>query len=83
MDIVCSVVMIVIHQIASRVLRIPYSRIHISSTSTETVPNSSPTGASITADVNGMAVKVRDLKLSHFYLITNFLLVSFNWAKRL
>ncbi|XP_064600822.1 xanthine dehydrogenase/oxidase-like [Liolophura sinensis] len=44
-------------QIASRVLRIPYSRIHISSTSTETVPNSSPSGASITADVNGMAVK--------------------------
>ena len=39
-------------------LEIPLSRIHISETSTNTVPNTSPTSASVSTDLNGMAVKV-------------------------
>ncbi|XP_066271857.1 xanthine dehydrogenase/oxidase-like [Branchiostoma lanceolatum] len=45
-------------QVAGRVLKIPTSRIHVSETSTNTVPNTSATSASISTDVNGMAVKV-------------------------
>ncbi|XP_078618398.1 xanthine dehydrogenase/oxidase-like [Branchiostoma floridae x Branchiostoma japonicum] len=45
-------------QVAGRVLKIPTSRIHISETSTNTVPNTSPTSASISSDLNGMAVKI-------------------------
>ncbi|XP_019642816.1 PREDICTED: xanthine dehydrogenase/oxidase-like [Branchiostoma belcheri] len=45
-------------QVASRVLRIPTSKIHISETSTNTVPNTSPTAASASSDLNGMAVKL-------------------------
>ena len=45
-------------QVASRTLRIPPEKIHISETSTNTVPNSSPTAASTGSDLNGMAVKV-------------------------
>uniref|UniRef100_A0A4W6FTL7 Xanthine dehydrogenase n=1 Tax=Lates calcarifer TaxID=8187 RepID=A0A4W6FTL7_LATCA len=44
-------------QIASRVLGIPYSKIHISETSTNTVPNTSPTAASASSDLNGAAVQ--------------------------
>uniref|UniRef100_H2YN14 Xanthine dehydrogenase/oxidase n=1 Tax=Ciona savignyi TaxID=51511 RepID=H2YN14_CIOSA len=44
-------------QVASTCLGIPASRIHISSTSTETVPNTSPTAASVGSDINGMAIK--------------------------
>ncbi|XP_072545990.1 xanthine dehydrogenase/oxidase [Salminus brasiliensis] len=43
-------------QIASRTLEIPISKIHISETSTNTVPNTSPTAASASSDLNGMAV---------------------------
>uniref|UniRef100_A0A2D4HXB2 Xanthine dehydrogenase/oxidase n=4 Tax=Micrurus TaxID=8634 RepID=A0A2D4HXB2_MICLE len=43
-------------QVASKTLRIPTSKIHISETSTNTVPNASPTAASVSADINGMAV---------------------------
>ena len=45
-------------QVASRTLRIPPEKIHISETSTNTVPNTSPTAASTGSDLNGMAVKV-------------------------
>ena len=45
-------------QVASRSLRIPVDKIHISETSTNTVPNTSPTAASASSDLNGMAVKV-------------------------
>ncbi|XP_078590817.1 xanthine dehydrogenase/oxidase-like isoform X1 [Branchiostoma floridae x Branchiostoma japonicum] len=45
-------------QVAGRVLKIPTSRIHISETSTNTVPNSSPTAASASSDLYGMAVKI-------------------------
>ncbi|XP_066529339.1 xanthine dehydrogenase/oxidase isoform X2 [Hoplias malabaricus] len=43
-------------QVASRTLGIPTSKIHISETSTNTVPNTSPTAASASSDLNGMAV---------------------------
>ena len=45
-------------QVASLTLRIPPEKIHISETSTNTVPNTSPTAASTGSDLNGMAVKV-------------------------
>uniref|UniRef100_A0A8C9SVW9 Xanthine dehydrogenase/oxidase n=1 Tax=Scleropages formosus TaxID=113540 RepID=A0A8C9SVW9_SCLFO len=43
-------------QVASKVLGIPCSKIHISETSTSTVPNTSPTAASASSDLNGMAI---------------------------
>uniref|UniRef100_K7FMW0 Xanthine dehydrogenase/oxidase n=1 Tax=Pelodiscus sinensis TaxID=13735 RepID=K7FMW0_PELSI len=43
-------------QVASKTLGIPTTTIHISETSTNTVPNTSPTAASVSADINGMAV---------------------------
>ncbi|KAL6478496.1 hypothetical protein MHYP_G00143310 [Metynnis hypsauchen] len=43
-------------QVASKTLGIPNSKIHISETSTNTVPNTSPTAASASSDLNGMAV---------------------------
>ncbi|XP_057685582.1 xanthine dehydrogenase/oxidase isoform X2 [Corythoichthys intestinalis] len=44
-------------QVASRVLGIPCSKIHISETSTQTVPNTSATAASASSDLNGAAVR--------------------------
>lgn len=44
---------------AGRALRIPTSKIYISETSTNTVPNSSPTAASVSSDIYGQAVYVR------------------------
>ncbi|XP_072235326.1 xanthine dehydrogenase/oxidase-like [Leuresthes tenuis] len=44
-------------QVASRILGIPFSKIHISETSTNTVPNASPTAASASSDLNGAAVQ--------------------------
>ncbi|XP_008301642.1 xanthine dehydrogenase/oxidase isoform X1 [Stegastes partitus] len=44
-------------QVASRVLGIPCSKIHITETSTNTVPNTSPTAASASSDLNGGAVQ--------------------------
>ncbi|XP_062863680.1 xanthine dehydrogenase/oxidase isoform X2 [Trichomycterus rosablanca] len=43
-------------QVASRTLGIPHTKIHICETSTNTVPNTSPTAASASSDLNGMAV---------------------------
>ena len=45
-------------QVASRALGIPKERIHISETSTDKVPNTSPTAASTGSDLNGIAVQV-------------------------
>ncbi|XP_067420930.1 xanthine dehydrogenase/oxidase isoform X2 [Emydura macquarii macquarii] len=45
-------------QVASRTLGIPTAYIHISETSTNTVPNTSATAASVSTDLNGMAVSV-------------------------
>ncbi|XP_031555377.1 xanthine dehydrogenase/oxidase-like [Actinia tenebrosa] len=45
-------------QVAARALDIPISKIHLSETSTNTVPNTSPTAASASSDLNGMAVKI-------------------------
>lgn len=47
-------------QVASRALGIPTDMIHISETATDKVPNSSPTAASASSDLNGMAVLVSD-----------------------
>ncbi|XP_071320852.1 aldehyde oxidase 6 isoform X2 [Trachinotus anak] len=44
-------------QVASRELHIPASKIYISETSTNTVPNTCPSAASFGTDANGMAVK--------------------------
>ncbi|KAJ3065963.1 hypothetical protein HK102_007769 [Quaeritorhiza haematococci] len=44
-------------QVASQALGIPPSRVHLSETSTTTVPNTSATAASVSSDLNGMAVK--------------------------
>ena len=46
-------------QVASRALNIPVELIFISETSTDKVPNTSPTAASAGSDLNGMAVLVR------------------------
>ncbi|XP_045109509.1 xanthine dehydrogenase/oxidase-like isoform X2 [Portunus trituberculatus] len=43
-------------QVASRTLDIPTELIHISETATDKVPNTSPTAASVSSDINGMAV---------------------------
>ncbi|XP_075385141.1 aldehyde oxidase [Tenrec ecaudatus] len=44
-------------QVVSRELRMPMSNVHLRGTSTETVPNASFSGASLVADVNGLAVQ--------------------------
>ncbi|XP_073527924.1 xanthine dehydrogenase/oxidase isoform X4 [Phyllobates terribilis] len=43
-------------QVASKALGIPTSKILISETSTNTVPNTSATAASVSSDLNGMAI---------------------------
>ncbi|KAG7154629.1 Xanthine dehydrogenase/oxidase-like 2 [Homarus americanus] len=43
-------------QVASRVLKIPTEQIYIAETSTDKVPNTSPSAASASSDLNGMAV---------------------------
>ena len=45
-------------KIASRVLNIPSSKIFISETNTNVVPNASGTNGSMSSDLNGMAVYV-------------------------
>ncbi|XP_077958818.1 aldehyde oxidase 6 isoform X1 [Gasterosteus aculeatus] len=44
-------------QVASRELHVPASKVYISETSTNTVPNASPSAASCGTDANGMAVQ--------------------------
>lgn len=43
-------------QVCARALGVPISEVHISETSTNTVPNTSPTAASASSDLNGMAI---------------------------
>ncbi|XP_064622237.1 xanthine dehydrogenase/oxidase-like [Lineus longissimus] len=43
-------------QVTSRALGVPTSKIHISETTSSTVPNTSPTAASFSSDLNGMAI---------------------------
>ncbi|KAJ3128358.1 hypothetical protein HK098_004605 [Nowakowskiella sp. JEL0407] len=45
-------------QIAAKELGVPLSKVHLSETSTATVANTSPTAASLSSDINGMAVKI-------------------------
>jgi len=58
-------------QVASRALNIPISNIFISETSTDKVPNTSSTAASVGSDLNGMAVLV----LYNFMRCSFFLLL--------
>ncbi|KAL7645429.1 UNVERIFIED_CONTAM: hypothetical protein RMT77_003815 [Armadillidium vulgare] len=51
-------------QVASRVLKIPISRIYISETNTDKVPNTSKTAASASSDLYGMAVMDACTKIS-------------------
>ncbi|KAJ1372162.1 hypothetical protein KIN20_034243 [Parelaphostrongylus tenuis] len=44
-------------QIAARVLGIPMEKVHINETATDRVPNTSPTAASVSSDLNGLAVQ--------------------------
>eukprot|EP00094_Tigriopus_californicus_P013136 TCALIF_12703-PA protein Name:"Similar to XDH Xanthine dehydrogenase/oxidase (Gallus gallus)" AED:0.07 eAED:0.07 QI:278/0.8/0.66/1/1/1/6/364/1546 len=43
-------------QVASQVFQIAHDKIHLSETSTDKVPNTSPTAASVGSDINGMAI---------------------------
>ena len=45
-------------QVASRALGIGIEKIHVSETSTNAVPNATTTSASLSSDVNGMAIMV-------------------------
>jgi len=47
-------------QVCARCLGVSPERVHISETSTNTVPNTSATAASASSDLYGMAVKVRE-----------------------
>ncbi|KAK6183872.1 hypothetical protein SNE40_006452 [Patella caerulea] len=51
-------------QVASAVLGIPMDKIHTSDSSSNIVPNTSPTAASTGSDLNGMAVKIACEKIS-------------------
>lgn len=44
-------------QVASRELKMPLSSVHLRETSTQTVPNTNFSGGSLTADLNGLAIK--------------------------
>ncbi|KAM5266122.1 aldehyde oxidase isoform 1-T2 [Hipposideros larvatus] len=44
-------------QVVSRELKMPLSSVHLRGTSTETVPNTNFSGGSLTADLNGLAIK--------------------------
>ena len=48
-------------QVCSRVLDISMDKIHLIDTSSDKVPNCSPTAASSSSDLYGMAVKVSNL----------------------
>ncbi len=48
-------------QVCARCLGVPPEAVFISETSTDTVPNSSPSAASMSTDLYGMAVKVGTL----------------------
>jgi len=51
-------------QVASRALKVSPEKIHIMETSTDKVPNTSPTAASAGSDLNGMAVLVTTITLN-------------------
>lgn len=63
-------------QIASRVLEIPMERIYIAETATDKVPNTLATVASISSDLNGMAVLacINFFKVVHICIFKIFIL---------
>ena len=50
-------------QVCARALGVPHSKVHISEMATNTVANASPTAASASADLFGMAVKKASEKI--------------------
>ena len=50
-------------QVAAKVLRVSMDKFHLMDTSTETIPNASPTGGSTGTDINGHAVRIACEKL--------------------
>jgi len=71
-------------QVTSRALGVSSDRIHISETSTDKVPNTSPTAASAGSDLNGGAVLVRSrtaaeidkFQLPFFYLMWLYIILE-------
>lgn len=61
-------------QVCAHCLSIPIEKIHITETSTDKVPNTTPTSASVSTDFNGMAVKVSIYLYIH---ILNFIVNLF------
>ena len=46
-------------QVCAKLLDIPHEKVHIQETGSNLVPNASPTAASYSTDLYGMAVKVQ------------------------
>lgn len=63
-------------KVAARSLEIPETKIHISETSTNTVPNTSATAASASSDLNGMAIKVTISVSCNSKIFSHFLSLS-------
>ncbi len=59
-------------QVCARCLGVPPEAVFISETSTDTVPNSSPSAASMSTDLYGMAVKVGTLVTRVRFVVTVF-----------
>lgn len=71
-------------KVAARSLEIPETKIHISETSTNTVPNTSATAASASSDLNGMAIKVTCVTISvscNSKIFSHFLSLSLSHQK--
>ena len=62
-------------QVCSHCLEIPVEKIHLNDTSTDKVPNASPTAASSSSDLYGMAVKVNFTKPIYYNDLFNRMLV--------
>jgi xanthine dehydrogenase/oxidase len=52
-------------QVAAKVLGVSIDKFHLNDTSTETIPNASPTGGSTGTDINGHAVRIACEKLKN------------------
>lgn len=73
-------------KVAARSLEIPETKIHISETSTNTVPNTSATAASASSDLNGMAIKVTCVTISvscNSKIFSHFLSLSLSFSPKI
>ena len=64
-------------QVASRALRIPQEKIHITETDSSKVPNTSPTAASSSSDLYGVAIKVNLSAGTRFHELLIALVIIF------